>query len=73
MAATRALCGAAMKTIAILVAALTLTGCGWFDRAGASMTGRPSSVCVAGVEYLQFISGATVAYTPDGKVKTCSS
>ena len=27
--------------------------------------------CVNGVSYLQFPSGVTVEYTPDGKIKTC--
>ena len=29
-------------------------------------------VCVAGVSYLQFKSGATAEWTPAGKVKTCA-
>jgi hypothetical protein len=31
-----------------------------------------SRICVAGVSYLQFTSGASVEWTPAGKVKTCS-
>ena len=31
-----------------------------------------SRVCVAGVSYVQFKSGASVEWTPAGKVKTCS-
>ena len=31
-----------------------------------------SRVCVGGVSYLQFTSGASVEWTPAGKVKTCS-
>ena len=61
-----------MKTVTILFAAVMLTGCGWFDRAGAVVTGY-SKACVDGVEYLQFASGATVAYTREGKVKACSN
>jgi len=57
-------------TILILASALLLTGCGWFDRVAATATGY-ARMCVDGVEYLQFTSGATVAYTRDGKVKTC--
>lgn len=56
--------------ITILLLTVLLTGCGWFDRVAATATGY-ASVCVDGVEYLQFTSGATVAYTPDGKIKTC--
>lgn len=60
-------------TILILLAAATLTGgCGWLDREKAAFTGAGTKTCVDGVLYLQFTSGATVAYTPDGKVKTCS-
>jgi hypothetical protein len=61
-----------MKTIFLLcIATATLSGCGWFDRQIASATGVSKS-CVDGVEYLQFSSGASVAYTTDGKVKTCA-
>ena len=59
-------------TILILCAAVLLTGCGWFDRVAATATGY-ARVCVDGVEYLQFTSGATVAYTRDGKVKACGA
>ena len=56
--------------ITILLLAVLLTGCGWVDRLTAATTGY-HRVCLGGVEYLQFTSGATVAYTPDGKIKTC--
>lgn len=59
-------------TILILLATAMLTGCGWFDRKMAAVTGDATKTCVDGVLYLQFTSGATVAYTTDGKVKTCS-
>ena len=59
-------------TILILASAMLMTGCGWFDRVAATATGY-SRVCVDGVEYLQFTSGAAVAYTRDGKVKTCGA
>ena len=49
---------------------LMLSGCGWFERATGMVTGF-SRMCVDGVQYLQFTSGASVAYSPDGKVKTC--
>ena len=62
-----------MKTnILILLTTTMLTGCGWFDRLAAAATGY-SRQCIDGVEYLQFTSGATVAYTSDGKVKVCRS
>ena len=58
--------------ITILLLTVLLTGCGWFDRVAATATGY-ARVCVDGVEYLQFTSGSTVAYTRDGKVKTCGA
>lgn len=62
-----------MKTaILILLATAAMTGCGYIDRATATATGF-ARACVDGVEYLQFTSGATVAYTRDGKVKACGS
>lgn len=60
-----------MKNI-VLISFLTLTGCGWVDRNISAITGSASKVCVDGVAYLQFTSGATVAYTADGKIKTCN-
>lgn len=60
-----------MKTIITVVLALSLTGCGWFDRyVTANVTGNAQS-CIDGVMYIQFPSGATVKYKPDGKVWTC--
>ena len=56
--------------ITILLMTVLLTGCGWADRVAATATGY-ARVCVDNVEYIQFTSGATVAYTPDGKIKTC--
>jgi hypothetical protein len=38
----------------------------------AGTTSSWSRVCVAGVSYLQFTSGASVEWTPAGKVKACS-
>jgi hypothetical protein len=49
---------------------LSLGACGAWERATATYTGY-SRMCVAGVSYLQFTSGASVEYTPDGKVRTC--
>lgn len=60
-----------MKFIAIALAAISLTACGKFERVTAAVTGY-STICVGGVEYIQFTSGASVAYLPDGKIKTCS-
>ena len=60
------------SSIVIIVVSLSLAGCGAADRFGATVTGHSRS-CVGGVEYLQFTSGVTVAYNPDGTVKKCSS
>jgi hypothetical protein len=62
-----------MKALTILLITLMLTSCGWFDRKLAAVTGGATKTCIDGVEYLQFTSGATVAYTREGKVKTCSN
>jgi hypothetical protein len=59
-----------MKTTLAIMVALCLTGCGAWDRGVASVTGI-AHTCVDGVMYLQFTSGASVAYLPDGKVRTC--
>ena len=61
------------KTILILALAVALAGCGAADRMAANWTGQGSKTCVDGVLYLQFTSGASVAYTPDGKIKTCTN
>ena len=61
-----------MKTTILILCALTLTACGAVDRATANLTGNASEVCHAGVVYLQFTSGASVKYTPDGKIATCN-
>lgn len=60
-----------MKSLIVVLLVVSLTGCGWFDRSVAALTGGATKTCVDGVEYLQFTSGASVAYTREGKVKTC--
>jgi hypothetical protein len=59
------------QILCVALLASILSGCGWFDRKIAAATGGPSKTCVDGVLYLQFTSGASVAYNPDGTVKTC--
>lgn len=59
-----------MKYLVILSAAVILSGCGWFDRQVAQFTGH-GKVCIDGVTYLQFTSGATPQYTIDGKLVAC--
>ena len=55
----------------ILALSSTLTACGNFDRALAGYTGKATKECIDGVQYLQFTSGASVAYDTDGLVKLC--
>lgn len=59
-----------MKTAIALALVVALTGCGYVDRGIAHVTGS-SEQCIDGVKYLQFASGASVKYTPDGKIATC--
>ena len=59
-----------MKTTLAIMFALGLAGCGVWDRGVAGVTGI-AHTCVDGVMYLQFTSGASVAYSPDGKIRTC--
>jgi len=60
------------KILAILFLAAPLAACGAVDRFAATATGY-SKMCIDGVEYIQFSSGASVAYTPDGAIKTCGT
>lgn len=59
-----------LKILAIVVAALAISACGKFDRFSASITGN-SETCVDGVKYIQFSSGVSVKYKPDGSIATC--
>lgn len=57
-------------TILIYTICIQLGGCGSCSRSVANITGV-SRECVDGVEYLQFPSGVSVAYNPDGSIKQC--
>lgn len=62
-----------MRTIQALVAAilaLTLSGCGGCNYYTAWGRGY-EDICVKGVLYYQFPSGAAVAYDQEGKVRKC--
>lgn len=59
-----------MTKLVLLALALTLAGCGKFDRGVAKITGNAQQ-CVDGVLYLQFTSGASVKYNRDGTIATC--
>lgn len=56
----------------MLIVAIMMTGCGWFDRKMASVSGNLSEVCHDGVLYLQGTSGLTVKLNQDGSVVTCT-
>jgi len=61
-----------LKSIVVAAVLLsTLSGCGYADRKFSGYTGRPTETCVDGVLYLQFTTGSTVKYLPDGHVATC--
>ena len=59
-----------MKNVMMLIAVLSLAGCGWSDRVAANLSGTAVS-CFDGVKYIQFASGVTVKYTREGKIDTC--
>jgi hypothetical protein len=59
------------KILFVAVVSILCVGCGNLNREVAKFTGYSRS-CVDGVSYLQFPSGVTVEYTPNGKIKTCS-
>ena len=59
-----------IRILTTLALALTLTACGQVDRATAQLTGY-SKVCVDGITYLQFTSGATVQINDQGLPVKC--
>jgi uncharacterized protein YceK len=59
------------KLMLTMMVLLFLTSCGRVDRWWAGMSGY-STVCVDGVEYLQFVSGVTVKYNSNGTLATCN-
>lgn len=60
------------KLLAMVVCVGLLSGCGVTDHVGAMLTGKGSEVCQGGVVYLQFTSGVTPKYKPDGSLYTCN-
>ena len=64
-----------MRALLLILVAISLSGCGRFDRFMAGLTGDATETCVDGVAYLQFTSGATVKYRVDNlgnyTVQTC--
>lgn len=61
-----------IKYALLSLAIMSTASCGQVDRVLAKYTGDASSVCQDGVLYLQFTSGASVAYNTDGSIKTCT-
>ena len=59
-----------MKKLFALTTLLALTACGNMERATARWTGY-SEICVDGVTYIQFTSGATVKVDQEGKPVPC--
>jgi hypothetical protein len=57
-------------SLIIILSILSLTGCEYIDRVKAHIEGY-SKMCIDGVTYIQFTSGASVAYGEDGHVKIC--
>lgn len=59
-----------MKKLMILPVLLALAACGNMERTTAQWTGY-SEMCVDGVTYIQFTSGATVKVDRSGKPVPC--
>lgn len=60
------------KFVLLLLVAVLLPGCGWFDRKVSAVTGGATKTCVDGVTYLQFTSGAAVQVDRNGKPVACT-
>lgn len=56
----------------IMLIVFTISGCGVVDREVARLTGTGLGQCWHNVMYIQFTSGASVAYNSDGSIMTCS-
>jgi len=59
------------KLIVIAFLVATLSGCGVVERMFAGITGGGTATCFRGVTYVQFTSGASVAYAIDGTLIPC--
>ena len=59
-----------MKVLVVILAVLCLSACGQVDHLGAQLSGY-SKVCVDGVAYLQFSSGAVAQLDITGKPVAC--
>lgn len=64
-----------MKTLVLFLLAVSLTGCGWFERKfTANITGY-AVICVkeTKVSYVQAPSGFAPLYTLDGRLVECDN
>lgn len=59
------------KLIVIAFLVATLSSCGVVERMFAGITGGGTATCFRGVTYVQFTSGASVAYNIDGTLIPC--
>lgn len=59
-----------IKQFIAITAALLLAGCGKIDQMTAQFTGY-STLCIVGVTYIQFTSGATPMIDKTGKPVEC--
>lgn len=61
-----------MKKLLIIGLAGLLSGCGYIDNKIMDYSDHVT-ICVEGVNYVQFKTGASVKYNPDGTISTCQS
>jgi hypothetical protein len=59
-----------MKKLFLFLLMLSLNSCGGCSKDIATLTGY-ANVCIDGVHYLQFPSGVTPKFKPDGTIVTC--
>lgn len=59
-----------LSLLAISCIGAMVTSCGMADRKIADYRGY-AEICIDGVKYLQFTSGASVKYTKEGHVELC--
>jgi uncharacterized protein YceK len=59
-----------MKALLSLTVIATLSSCGNVSRLVAAVTGT-SEVCHDGITYVQFPSGVSVKYSPEGRLVSC--
>ncbi len=62
-----------MKSIIVVGILMVSSGCGYAERLIATVTGQSTKVCIDGVTYLQFTSGATVQVDREGKPVPCTN